>query len=174
MITPISKLISIFFILVIFSCGKDAMLQLARTDYSGNDLKLDGYFLGNGNDDGVTNAYFFYRNGVILYGGGFPNDMNIEEVEETWRSDSFDQLIKDQKTGWGVFSISNTDIQFETWEAGNGRLKTAVRSGEILNDQTFVITRLLNNYTNNTVALKDTFRFQSFSPKPDSTNLFIQ
>jgi len=34
-------------------------------EYSGNDIKLNGYYYQIGTK--VSNAYFFYRNGVIKY-----------------------------------------------------------------------------------------------------------
>ena len=172
MINRVKILLLIF---IISSCGKDAVFELVRTEYLGNELKINGYYINTMNDDGVISAYFFYQDGVVLSSGGSPEEMTIEEIENIWLSDEYDDFIKKTKYLWGVFNIADEYIEFETWESGNGSaLKTVIRSGDILNDTTFVLTILYNNYNDNTIILNDTFQFKQFSPKPDSTNLFIQ
>ena len=60
-----------FLILLNSSCcllectEEDDPLYLKRMEYSGNDIKLNGYYYQIGTK--VSNAYFFYRNGVIKY-----------------------------------------------------------------------------------------------------------
>ncbi len=160
--------------LIVSSCGKDVELELVRTDYIGSELKIDGYYISPEHSDGVMATYFFYQNGTVLYGGSYDKEMSNEEIQNIWIEDSFDDLIKDTKDVWGVFNIDEGSIEYETWESSNGGpLKTVVRFGEILDNSTFVVTSLDNNYTEETVALSDTFYFEKFSPKPDSLNRFI-
>jgi len=168
-------------VLVIVSCGalSDAMitddtLKLDRVYYSG-DLRLDGYYYTrvpvNGSGDRID-IYFLYTNGIVIY-GETPKIENIEGHESKFADGGYYNRINSIKYYWGVFT-SNTNIIMETWEpSSGGPLKTVVRSGEILDDKTFVITSFLNNYSGETSTRNDTFYFKEFSPKPDSTNTFI-
>ncbi|HEB61516.1 MAG TPA: hypothetical protein ENI82_00035 [Bacteroidetes bacterium] len=161
-------------LLVSCSVFKDGIISLNRKDFNGTNLKIDGYFYRNLKSDIPSiNIYFFYRNGVALYGRATPIS-ELTQVEETYISGEFDALSQKSKTGWGVFEIKGTRISFETWEpSSGGPVETVVRSGEILNDTTFVIEKFFNNYDGKTSVGNDTFYFHQFSPKPDSTNTFI-
>jgi len=155
---------------------KDDMLGLDRTEYTDMDIRLDGYWwnkLELSHDERIT-TYFFYQNGVILHGRSMQVSQ-VEEKEKDFSSESFRKLVSSNKSGWGVFRVNGSKIKFEMWTSSNGGpLKTVVRSGEILNDETFVITSFLNNYSGETSTRNDTFYFKKFSPKPDSTNTFIE
>lgn len=165
--------------LIIFSsCSimKDDMLSLERMDYTGMDIRLDGYWWKNleGAIEPSRFVLFLYNNGIALSGLSFPVD-ELAEKEAEYKSKIFRDAVLRSKTGWGVFSINGKDIEIEMWASSNGGpLKTVIRSGEILNDGTFVITSFLNNYSGETSARNDTFYFKEFSPKPDSTNVFIK
>lgn len=167
-------LICLFLILSSCNCD-DEELQLQRMEYSGNEIKLDGYYFTKhrGELEGVTTVFFFYRNGVVHYGGGFST--NIEERIEDFKTDVYNNSIKDVKYKWGIFLINGGEIEFERWapNINSGGLKTEVWSGPILDDETFVATSYLDNYSGKTTAINDTFHFVQFSPKPDSTNMFI-
>jgi len=163
--------------LFIGSCSimKDDMLNLIRLDYFGTDLRLDGYWWNDLESNLPSiNTYFFYKNGVTLYGRVLDKN-NLEKEEENFETESFRKLIHNSKSGWGVFQINSGKLKFETWEPSNGGpLKTVVRSGEIIDEETFVITSFQNNYSGKTSVRNDTFHFKKFSPKPDSTNVFIK
>jgi hypothetical protein len=78
------------------------------------------------------------------------------------------------KDCWGVFNIKDNIIKFERWYPGQGAKKAYVREGIILNDTTFHITK---SYRSNGSELKDAdevYHFRKFSPKPDSTNVFVK
>jgi hypothetical protein len=48
---------------------KDDELSTKRTDYTGNQLRVDGYYMNKwGNPERVT-IYFFNKSGVLLEGG---------------------------------------------------------------------------------------------------------
>ena len=169
-------------VLIFVSCGAltDAMitddtLKLDRVDYLG-DLRLDGYYYTRvpvtGSGDRMD-IYFLYTNGIVIY-GETPKIENIEDHESKFTEGSYYNRIKNIKYYWGVFT-SSTKIIMETWEpSSGGSLKTVIRSGEILNNEMFVITSFLNNYSGETSARNDTFYFKAFGPKPDSTNTFIE
>ena len=166
----------IVFLCSIFSCVilKDDPLSLDREANSGTDIRLDGYWwqklkLAHEPHVGI---YFFYKDGVFLQGGA----ISIAELDEyDFSSDEFRKASLRSKTGWGVFQTSQSTIQIETWLASSGgRLKTGIKTGEIINNEMFVIYSSLNNYSGETSARNDTFYFKEFSPKPDSTNTFIK
>lgn len=175
----INRIIIILFFTGLNSCNilKDAKLGLEKVSCNGMSFKLEGYYIGNlhGIDEGLRSIYFFYKNGVVLYGGGFSSSDDIVQKEIKFKSKLYNEAIKKYKTGWGVYQINGDTIEFETWEpSSGGALKTVVRSGGILGNESFVITNLFGKYTNENYARNDTFHFNEFSPKPDSTNVFIK
>lgn len=170
-------ILTVLLVTLLFSnCRKADELQLAKVDYSGSELKINGYYIGESRfDEESSEIFFFYRNGVLLYGTSYKNTTPIEDIENNYSSEEYNDGIKKSRAGWGVFNISNDELDFELWAAGSGGpSKTVVRFCNILNDTTFVATELLNNYNGVTSVLNDTFRFKQFSPKPDSTNMFVQ
>jgi hypothetical protein len=53
------------------SIKDDDMLSLPLMPYTGNQLRIDGYYYQAGHDGKVIfTPYFFYRNGVVIYIGG--------------------------------------------------------------------------------------------------------
>lgn len=165
-------------IILVGSCGvfRDAPLSLERQDYGGMEINLEGYWWKwvEGSLEPRIFVLFLYDNGIVLSGLSFSiND--IEEKEASYSTQMFRDLTLRSKTDWGVFQVDNEDIDIEMWvSSNNGPLKTLVRSGEILDNETFLITSMLNNYSGETTARNDTFYFKEFSPKPDSTNPFIK
>ena len=164
------------FILTLVSCSimKDDKIGLNRLDYIDNGVRLEGYYYKELESDVPRiSIYFFYRNGIALYGEA-PSLSNLIANEEKFKSGQYYNRVKNNKTGWGVFQINGSAIEFEIWGPNNGgRLKTNLRSGIILNDSTFLINSLFSNYDGQTTVEEDTFHFKEFSPKPDSTNTFI-
>ena len=69
-------LLVLFLTFVMTSCKsddgllKDDDLSLSRKEYTGNQLRIDGYYYFNyTNEEDYVRVYFFYKNGMILYGG---------------------------------------------------------------------------------------------------------
>lgn len=174
------RLILILAITALFSfggCGKwnkDEELTLAKQPYNGNSLRLDGYyyFLQNGN---VYSSYFFYRNGVVINGeAADPNSPDpIAFMDTVFSSESFADQIKRGKTRWGVFQIQGDSIVFERWLLSEGGLPIGRFYGNIINDTTFIITKREHPYSGKEYQQNDLYHFHAFSPKPDSTNVFI-
>jgi hypothetical protein len=139
------------------------------------DIRLDGYWWYWLDDRRqAVNTYFFYGDGVTLY-GRLIEIQNLKLEESYFNTGQFKQLAQKSKIGWGLFETESNKIKYETWEpSSGGGLSTVIRSGEILDKETFIITSLLSNYDNKTYARRDTYHFQYLMPKPDSTNTFIK
>lgn len=154
---------------------KDDTLSIQRKDYLGDELKIDGYYyLIYGDGDYIT-ATFFYRNGILLKGNaGLVSD--IEELENSYVND-YNDAVKDVKSMWGVFKVTENKIFFERWYPSEGALSAYVRSGVILNDTTFHITEVYRMQKGQKTEISTTdemYHFKQFSPKPDSTNVFVK
>jgi hypothetical protein len=159
-----------------YSCNKEILtddkLSFARTLFVGNQLKTDGYYYLM-DDYGVSATYFFYQNGIIIHRGGWINN-SLEELERNFHTIDWNE-IKNNKSAWGIFQIKGNKIEFERWyPSSGGPLPAYIRSGEILNDTTFIITKSIRSKTGEEKELYETYYFKQFSPKPDSTNNFIK
>lgn len=157
---------------------KDDEFHLERRDYTGNELRMDGYFYTNFNNNAEVygSPIFFYRNGVLVNLGAFK--MNEQETwEGTINSDEI-SLAKETKDRWGIFLIEGNTIKIEKWYNSEAIFLPAyVSEGVILNDTTFKITssyRLTNRGRKKELEVENkTYYFKQFSPKPDSTNSYI-
>ncbi len=155
---------------------KDDTLFINRSDYSGNSLRVDGYFYQE-KDGHFYTIYCLYRSGILLYLGGGFNQTEVTELENSIRNGSFYTAAKDFKDYWGVFKIENNNIKFEKWYASDPPLKAYIREGVIVNDTTFIITeiyRMQGGKKTETRTENETYHFKQFTPKPDSTNSFIK
>ena len=151
---------------------EDDPLYLKRMEYSGNDIKLNGYYYQIGTK--VSNAYFFYRNGVIINIGGVRD--NLPEYDEHIIDVMNYGYYKNQKACWGVFIIDNDKILLERWQPLQP-FRAYIQQGEILNDTTFRLTkryRMVNEEKTDEMEINSIYHFREFSPKPDSTNVFIK
>ena len=167
-------------ILLLASCGtilKDDKLTLERMSYTGNKLRLDGYYYNiNNHTNTISSSYFFYNNGIVLYGGGWPYEDMFEGLESNFISESWNESIKGKKQKWDIFQIEGYKISFERYYPSSGDgLPAGIRSGEILNDSTFIINKFYRPKTGEERELSiEVYHFRQFSPKPDSTNIFIK
>ena len=162
----------IIFILHALSCDKgnngDDVLSLERQDYVGNELMIKGiYFHEVQTSRGVRfERYALYINGVMRHLGiaEQPNSPKISSGEN--------------KRDWGVFQVTGDQFMFERWYPSSGWISRAfVRSGVILNDTTFHITesyRLQDGVQTEISERNEIYHFRAFSPKPDSTNSFVE
>jgi hypothetical protein len=174
----------IFFNSLLFlftSCKKDRLskddeLSIQRTPYTGNQLRIDGYYFEKSNNS-YFSLYCFYRNGGLLAAGGVFSSTQ-EMVEYLNKELINSQKYKEYKSNWGVFNIEGNQIKFERWyPSSGGGLPAYVRAGEILNDTTFVIKESYRMQKGKKIEVKErdeTYHFKQFSPKPDSTNSFIK
>lgn len=162
----------------LFACsffGRDDRLTFHQENYLGNELRTDGYFYEGTHQSGDRlNVYFLYRNGVILFIGSIsPNE--ITEKERHFNDIKSIELRKETKYLWGLYKIKGDSIAFEKWYAGSGSPKPAyIRQGKIINDTTFVITLSKRNNGSEIRLKNEVYHFKKFTPKPDSTNVFIE
>ena len=185
MVTTGGKMINLIMIavsLVMFgNCKKgDSLLNhdelsIPRQNYSGNELRVDGYYYTEANGS-LFSPSFFYRNGVFLDAGGSFKDyfeMDSYIVKEFISSTKY----KSYRVLWGVFLIEGNSVKFEHWyPSSGGPMKAYVREGLILNDTTFHITKSYRNQNGEKTEVdteNEIYYFRAFSPKPDSTNGFI-
>jgi hypothetical protein len=175
----VMKIIIISLLLLLnFNCERhsfkmDDELSLKRTDYEGNQLRIDGYYYLL-IDTVVGTTMFFYENGVLKETGGIESINKKKQFELLLLDVSFNNKVNNMKDSWGVFSIDAKDIKFERWYPGQGAKKAYVREGTILNDTTF---RIIKSYRSDGSEVSDKdelYHFRQFSPKPDSTNVFIK
>ena len=150
------------------SCFKsdDEKLEMARVPYTGNALKLNGFYYGGTMYDGkkaYDDVFILFRNGVVCYPGSF-----IDPVE------GYEMIIKKVdyscKDCWGVFSVSDDNILFNTLERLTNRRYSIISEGKILNDTTFILIR------RNSKDLGETreYKFHASQFKPDSTTTLIK
>jgi hypothetical protein len=168
MVRIISKIVLLF---LITSC-KDEYLVLPKVQNTSNMLKLNGYYYHStiGIDSNITVIDFLYKNGFSLKIGG-TKSKNLTFIDEKIKSQSnFDK----NKIGWGLYIINNGNIQIENWESTEGKRKTSIREGIILNDSTFIIKKFFSAFTQKEYSISETYKFRQFYPKPDSTNNFIK
>ena len=158
------------------SCSKwleNEKLTLQKTPYTGNELRTDGYYYDM-EDGKIWSTYFFYRNGIMHCGIASDTLGNNLNMYDTWfASDFYLQRLRTDRRRWGLFEIHDDSIVFERWGILEGGDPVLRFSGRILNDTTFIITRCENPHSGDVCQEQDLFHFRHFSPKPDSTNMFI-
>jgi hypothetical protein len=176
----------LMFLVIIFLClivwagckrmfFKDEKLTLSKKEYLGNELQLEGYFLNEystKNEDYIE-VFFFYRNGIMSDMGVFPNT-ELSSKELYFNSPNNNAFLKKSKLAWGLFQISDGQIEYEKWYPSEPPMKVYIKSGIIINDTTFIITSSRNSHGKEKRKIENTiFHFKKFDPKPDSTNTFI-
>lgn len=158
------------------SCKKELhKLSLPKTPYTGNELRIDGYYYSNQVYNNYNGVAVFYRDGVCIHVLTHIEGSDTLSYIETniLLNESLVYRLMNTPTNIGVFKINAKSIEFETWEAGRDII-TFSNFGEILNDTTFLISKQVNNDSGKSYSEKLTYRFRQFSPKPDSTNTFIK
>jgi uncharacterized protein YqgQ len=174
----------VFFMLAILSiltmssnCEKiiqDMPFALKKQMYNGTNLRIDGYYYQE-KDGYYYVSHFFYKSGIILYLGGRYDNNELKTMENEIASGQFTQKLKDNKYCWGLFCIDERNIQIERYyNTDDLSKKSFIRSGEILNDTTFSITKVIRSDGESERSVNETYHFKQFSPKPDSTNIFIK
>lgn len=97
------------------------------------------------------------------------------DIEEKFANGQLYEKLKANKYCWGLFNITGNSIQFERYYPSDNLSKKAyVRSGEILNDTTFRITKSIRSDGTEEKVKDEIFYFKQFSPKIDSTNNWIK
>lgn len=151
---------------------KDEELTIVKQPYDGNELRLDGYYYYM-HDGIIFDTYFFYRSGVLIYGGASGPDYidPINNIDHVFLSDAFVHSL--HKDNYGVFLIQGDSIVFEKWGLIQGPKPVDRYSGKIMNDTTFIINRTESPYSGEYHQNERLFHFHAFFPKPDSTNIYV-
>jgi len=84
--------------------SQDESLQLSRKPYTGNQLRLDGYYSGEYLSGEMVKNYFLYENGIILYADGTEKD-DLENYEKNYTDPNYIKVSKQTKPNWGVFEV---------------------------------------------------------------------
>ena len=167
--------LSIFIVLTSSSCNEEFQeLMMSRTPYNGDELRIDGYYYSDATSSDLVGLGVFYRDGVcihFLFKPETADTLNFIENEFLLNAE-FIENAKNRPNWIGVFNINGTSLDYETFETARN---TNTRSyfAEIINDTTFVLQKEVDNLTGNIFEENITYRFKEFSPKPDSTNMFI-
>jgi hypothetical protein len=168
--------------LLLSSCKKgglceDDELNLQRIDYNGSQLRLDGYYFGEIDEESappLANIYYLYHNGIF-----YTSDADdLEQAESGNISVDVDNVFGQKiKGAWGVFQIDGSTIEIDRWQSRiNGCETTIYEKGTILNDTTFVLSRREFRDDGEATTVRDinaTFKFVPLPQKPDSSNQFI-
>jgi hypothetical protein len=175
------KYLTFFSMSILFTqCGlfiDDDSLSLPLTPYTGNQLRIDGYYYqiadgSNYKDGTIFDCYFFYKNGIVITLGGGAN--SLEEMDEYVERCILLKYFYNSKYCWGVFVIDGNIIKIDRWTPGAKPYKAYVREGIILNDTTFHITKSFRSNGKEQNVKNEIYHFREFSPKPDSTNVYIK
>lgn len=154
---------------------KDENLTLNKVEFKGNQLRTDGFYYGRPTTDyqGVTlyDIFIFYKNGILMR----PGNTEIKKMEDYVTSITNSNQIN-TKFVWGIFNIDNKSIKLEHWKAAQCGYPTILRTGEILNDTTFILKKMeiRDNKGITETNINEEFHFKQFDTKPDSTNNFIK
>ena len=152
---------------------KDEELLLQRVPYTGDELKINGYYYKK-LDDTISDKVviiFFFSDGTMFNSAGYSiSDIQLidKEIPNIFEKE------KNSKLAWGVFVINDNKIQYSSWSTSVGGGLPAYKSiGIIENDTTFRITKDINS-DGREFEVNEVHHFRQFSPKPDSTNNFIK
>lgn len=165
---------SIFFVLQ--GCKKiceDAKSDFPRQENISNMIRLNGYYYGDltGNNPSTPSIYLIYKDGICYSGLG---SYNISDIEDNSLVLSIIEAKRNSKPGWGIYKIENNFIEIQNWTFSTGCKPIIIQKGEILNDTTIKITSWKNSNSDKQHLVNAIFLFHKYSPKPDSTNNFIE
>lgn len=160
------SIIIVFIIISMCSCLRtlpDEVFTMTLTPDNGNEIRLDGCYISEHVYNNRSEYNFFYSNGVMFV---FSDLLTIENISQF--TGGIDEMRK-LKTCWGIFQVDKNTIKAQRWKPSDDAIQCIVqnRTYKIINDTTLSID-LLND------GDIRYYHFKHFSPKPDSTNVFIK
>lgn len=155
--------------LLVFGCIQ--YQTITKQKLYNNNFNTNGYYIGEQN--GIYNILFFYRDGVVRYIGSKKTDNNLEISNYIFKEYINSKPKINSRTGWGTFIIDGKKIEYDMY-APRADAPIYTRRGEILNDSTFVIKSISEFDGKKTNPQNTIYHFRKFNPKPDSTNSFIK
>jgi len=169
------KYLIILFFFILSSCWReDDLFRNKSENFIGDNLRIDGFYYSYYQGK-INNVVFFYRNGVSFNIIGDGQDRTKpEEIQTLLRDVERMERYKTYKDLWGIFLVHGNNILIEKWTfAGLGWKTTVIESGTILNDTSFEITKR-DDFRAGSKEVYYEYFFYPYSPKPDSTNVFIK
>ena len=164
----------IFFFLIFHSCLKDNIpLSNVREDYIGDQLRIDGLYYQKPSNGYINYVQFYYRNGIkfqMSFSGEVTDPTDLASILTKEKI----EFHRKGKYNWGIFKIKDNDFLSEHWDTpidGN-YVATITWTGEILSDTSFIITKIVQ--PQGVFEGRAVWYFYPYSPKPDSTNIFIK
>lgn len=154
---------------------RDQGLQFGRMDYTSTQLRIDGYYYSPTDTDEngliLNDLIVFYRNGVVKY----PGQASVGTEEDYLRLTSGLAEMKETKLSWGTFYMQNEEVSFCKWKGSPCGYQATQRTGEILNDTTFVVKdiEIKGKYGVGKLKREQYYHFRHMHPKPDSLNTII-
>lgn len=185
----VAKHIYLFSLLAASGCilySKKAPLQYSLQEGKMAFLRVDGYYYlyetyqyqldKKWVQDKATHVYLLYGNGVAVNMNNYPGWVEEETIEQNILNPAFSDIRRKDRLGWGVMKVAeDSSLTFNHWSHDSSGHISAMKSGKIIDDTTFVFTEYRNiTGRRNIRVLTDTFHFRHFLPKPDSTTQFFQ
>jgi len=162
-----TKLITVVLIIIsMCSCLRtlpDEVFSMMQIPYNGKEIRLDGCYVSDKVFNKRCEYNFFYSDGVLFV---FSDLVNIENISQF--TGGIDDMRK-YKSCWGLFQVENNIIKAQRWKSSDDAVQSIVqnRTYKIINDTTLSIDILNDGDINY-------YHFKKFTPKPDSTNVFIK
>jgi hypothetical protein len=161
----ILRLLLVLLIFNLFSCKTiEPKLKSTKNFAAPNVLSLDGYYYQN--TDKGSYAFFLYRNGTYLGLNGYGECNNLKCYES-----SIQELRHlTTKSNWGVYEIRGLKILIKHYfPIGFGSYRIRTFEG-IIKSPTKIVIESINEEK---LGDERVYTFHAYSPKPDSTNKFI-
>lgn len=142
-----------------------------KTHYRGSEIKTNGYYYSEDYDN-FTAVLILFRDGVAIQGIGVDS---LIDFENRVISGKFNENISVSIEYWGLYIINSSEIILEAIESvGWTHRISFLYYGEILNDTTIHFYAKKETYSDaEKMIFDETYHYKKFSPKPDSTNSFI-
>lgn len=148
------------------SCFNSKELILEHEGVDLEKINIDGYFYTE--KEYRSPSFFLFKDGTYLYIGGKENCFSFDCMEEFIRESTrmnHDQSVYNSKYLWGIYSIDSNRIDIKRYQGiGFASYRIQEIEGQIA-DSTTIILKRGERY--------DKYRLHPYSPKPDSTNKFI-
>ncbi|MFZ5942321.1 MAG: hypothetical protein ACOYXB_17275 [Bacteroidota bacterium] len=163
----------LFLSVLLCSCKKlfeDEEFSLAKTSYTGSELRIDGYYYLYDSSYNKYSISFYYENGVTL------SEIWLDSLEAfDTQIEEYMKFLINIKTAWGLFVVNGDEIQQEFLEEVGYLHRIAYTYyGEIINDTTLHFYLRKESSAEVSEEIDATCHFVQFKPKPDSTNSFIE
>lgn len=165
------------------NCGAlmepDEEFTFARMDQVNPPFKLNGYYYTRfpSTEQGAQvereSIHFFFRNGIHFYCGS-PTLAEVASTEEEIRTGVFYRQSNHNKSLWGIWKMADSKIVDEGWVNPNGTHLVIRDSFRVADESTLVLFSTERIDGSKSRAWNETYRFRSFSPKPESTVAYIR